>query len=132
MVAFTKENFFEKSFFQDFVTLNDNLKKVESVNEVLSAATALNLMKNDSTEKLYSSSLFQKSIYTNTELDSLKKLFLSLPFYNGLLYNQQTNSYLVAIRINKEVLNSAARVSVVNKIQNLITHKHNTNEPRLY
>ena len=121
VVAFTKENFFEKSFFQDFVTLNDNLKKVESVNEVLSAATALNLMKNDSTEKLYSSSLFQKSIYTNTELDSLKKLFLSLPFYNGLLYNQQTNSYLIAIRINKEVLNSAARVSVVNKIQNLTT-----------
>jgi uncharacterized protein len=132
VIAFTKENFFEKNFIENFIDFNNELKKVEHVNEALSVTTSLNLLKNDTTEKLYSSLLFQKNRYTQLEIDSLKNIFLSLQFYKGLLYNSETNSYLIALRINKEILNSAARIAVVEKIQNLTTKFAETNKLEIH
>jgi len=43
----------------------------------------------------------------------MSALFYSLPFYQGLLYNPDTHSYLMGVRINKDVLNSKKRNEVV-------------------
>ena len=49
--------------------------------------------------------------------DSLTQVFQSLPFYQGLLYNPSTGAYLMAVRVNKEIINSSSRVAVINHIQ---------------
>src|SRR5690606_15056361 len=38
------------------------------------------------------------------------------PFYKGLLYNPETNAYVMAIRINKSVLASKDRTRILNNI----------------
>ncbi len=49
-------------------------------------------------------------------IDSSALIFKSLPFYKGVLYNPAAHTYLSAVRINKDVLNSKARIGVVNAI----------------
>lgn len=43
---------------------------------------------------------------TQAEVDSIRGLLFSLPFYRGLLYNQETSSYLMAITLTKENVNA--------------------------
>ena len=53
---------------------------------------------------------------TAEKLDSSKLIFESLPFYQGLLYNPETNAYLMGLRINKDLLNSKKREKVIQEI----------------
>ena len=61
-------------------------------------------------------SLFFLPAIIQQQLDSCRKLFYQLPFYKSLLYNPATNAYLSAVRINKDVLNSQGRTTVINEI----------------
>src|SRR5690606_1007936 len=45
-----------------------------------------------------------------------KKTFENLPFYKGLLYNAETGAYMMALSINKEVINSKRRQVVIRNI----------------
>src|SRR5206468_10957097 len=56
---------------------------------------------------------------SQTEIDSSRNVFLSLPFYRGLLYNRETNAWLMGVHIDASVLNSAQRTEVVGQITDL-------------
>jgi predicted RND superfamily exporter protein len=80
--------------------------------------SAINLIKDSATEKLEAQNIFHEAI-RQEQIDSSKNIFLNLPFYRGLLYNPQTNAWLMGIRINKDVLNSEKRNGVVQQISAL-------------
>ncbi|ASZ10058.1 MMPL family transporter [Chitinophaga pendula] len=129
VIGVETDRFFTTTFFNDYVQLNADIKKIAAVENILSVPVAVNLTKNDSTKKLAAAPLFQAPINNQATLDSLASVFRSLPFYQGLLYNPQTNAYLMAVRINKEVMNSAKRIEVVQSIMELgdaFGAKHNT------
>jgi predicted RND superfamily exporter protein len=113
------DQFFQADFFNDYVKLNKDIKNIPAVENILSVPLAINLVKNDSTQKLVPLQLFPEGPQQQAALDSLARVFRSLPFYNGLLYNPSSNAYLMAIRINKDVMNSARRIGVVQKIMEL-------------
>ena len=111
-------NLFTKDFFNDYIRLNKELKKVKGVEQVLSIPDAILLIKNDSA-KLKPQQIFPAGFHTQEALDSAKKAFENQLFYRGLLYNPATHTYLAAIHVNKQVMNSAARTGVVGEIVNL-------------
>ncbi|HEY1164161.1 MAG TPA: efflux RND transporter permease subunit [Chitinophaga sp.] len=113
------EQFFKADFFNDYVKLNKDIKAVPAVENILSVPLAVNLVKNDSTKKLQVVQLFPDQPLQQAALDSLSATFRSLPFYYGLLHNGSSNAYLMAIRINKDVMNSAKRIGVVKSITDL-------------
>ncbi len=117
-VGFIKDDLFTLSNFNELTALHNDLKKTEGVEDVISVVSAINLLKNDSTEKLVPTPIFPATISSQAELDSLKNVFLSLPFYRGLMYNPQSMAWLVGVRVNKNVLNSKARDRVVPLIAN--------------
>jgi hypothetical protein len=80
---------------------------------------AINLVKNDSTQKLEANLLFQGDLTNQMVIDSLSGIFNTLLFYRGLLYNPDTHAYLMAIYVNKDVFNSPKRTAVVNEITKL-------------
>ncbi len=116
VIAIQTNKIFGLNTFKTFSQLNNNLKKVPHVESVLSITSAINLIKNVETEKLTSTLIFPVDINTQQQLDSSRKVFFSLPFYKTLLYNPVTNSYLIGVRINKDMLNSPARTAIVNDI----------------
>ena len=116
VIAVQTGKFFKLDHFKAYTTLQEQLRKVSNVNNILSVPAAITLQKNELTEKLIPVKIFSDSISTQAELDSAKNVFLNLPFYKSLLYNPQTNSYLLGVGINKDSLNSPKRTKIVSDI----------------
>lgn len=117
VIGVKTDHFFKEDFFSGYYQLSQTIQHIPSVENVLSIPTAVNLLKNDSIQRLEARPIFSSMPPDQAVLDSLKNTFLSLPFYRGLLYDPSTHAYLMAVRINKGVLNSSARKQVIDKIQ---------------
>lgn len=119
MLAVQTDKFFQADFFKDYVQLNKDMKNVFAVENIMSVPMAVNLVKNDSTQKLEANLLFKGDLGNQVVIDSLSKVFNTLLFYKGLLYNPDTHAYLMAIYVNKDVFNSPKRTAVVKEITKL-------------
>lgn len=113
VIGVQTDKLFQETFYNDYAALVKNIRKVKAVEDVLSIPGAANLLRDPNSEKLNPSAVFPDKPLTQPELDSCAATFRSLPFYQGLLYNPATSTYLMGIRINKDVLNSKARNAVV-------------------
>ena len=116
VIGVQTDSFFQSNNFNSFKILNNDLKKIPHVENVLSVANAANLLKDTASQKLNAVPVFPADINSQQQLDSCRKLFYTLPFYKSLLYNPATNAYLIVVRINKEILNSPKRTKVINEI----------------
>jgi len=116
-IGFQTETLFTPEQFNRLAKFHDTLKLIPGVADVLSIVSAINLVKNDSTEKLQTKLIFPRPITSQLELDSCRDIFLGLPFYKGLMYNPETKAYLVGVRIENEVLNKKRRDTVVAAIE---------------
>lgn len=128
VVGMQTDHLFTDSIFNDYKSLNETFKRVDGIEDVLSVTAAINLAKNDSTEKLVPTPIFPTGNLDQRTIDSCSEIFKKLPFYYGLLYNPQTRSYLTALRFNKDVMNSTKRNVVVNNVVNAgeaFSIKHN-------
>lgn len=111
--------FFDLNNFTAFRKLNNELKKVPHVEDVLSVSNAVNLLKDTASQKLIAQPVFPATLNSQEQIDSGRTIFYTLPFYKSLLYNPATNAYLLVVRINKDILNSKGRTEV---IDNIISH----------
>jgi predicted RND superfamily exporter protein len=116
VIGVQSNNFFQQKNFIAFRKLNEELKDVPFVEDVLSVANAVDLLKDTASQKLDAIPVFSKKINSQKQIDSSLKIFYSLPFYRSLLYNPETNAYLLVVRINKDILNSKGRTKVINDI----------------
>ena len=116
-IGFTAENFFEVNQFNALTGFQERLKKINGVEDIISVNGAVTLKKNDSTNKLDAIRIFPANIKSQQEIDSLKNIFYSLPFYRGLLYNPDTKAYLLGLRINSVILGSKARETTIGEIE---------------
>ena len=121
VIGLQAKNIFQQTLFADYTKLHNDLKRVAGVDDVISLPSAVNLVKDSATEKLEARNIFN-GVVTQEQIDSSKNIFFSLPFYRGLLYNPETNAWLMGVRIDKDVLNSGKRNKVVAEIlQNNVT-----------
>lgn len=114
VIGVEKKDFFESQFFAKYAALVSRLEKVEAVEHILSVPGAISIIKDTSTNKLKTIKLADAIGVQHA--DSYKTAFLNLPFYRGLLYNPQTGAYMMALSINKDVINSKKRQVVVKEI----------------
>lgn len=116
VIGFQHDNLFEERIFNDYAALAERLRHTNSVVGVLSVPGATNLVKDTSSEKLTAVPVFPPGYLPQETIDSSRNVFFNLKFYDGLLYNDSTNSYLLGVSINKDVLNSKKRDNVVKSI----------------
>lgn len=116
VIGVQSDRFFQLKNFQAFSNLNKALKQIPYVEDVLSVANAIDLLKDTASQKLDAITIFPKEVKNQNQLDSSLKVFYSLPFYKSLLYNIKTHAYLIVVRINKNILNSKGRTKVINDI----------------
>lgn len=119
VIGLQTPDLFNEKIFNAYCTLQRTLKKASKVEDIISIPSAVNLVKVPETEKLKAQNIFRDTTLSQAEIDSCKNVFLSLPFYRGLLYNPQTHAWLMGVRINKEVMNSKKRNAVVENIVNI-------------
>lgn len=123
---------FSEKIFNDYAGLNRNLKKVHGVTDIISIPSAINLVKDSATEKLNATRIFSDKDLSQSEIDSSSNIFLSLPFYQQLLYNPETSAWLMGVSIDKNVMNSKKRNAVVENIRNLAETFGKDNKQQVY
>ena len=116
VVGVTTTKLFELKTFTVYQQLQLNLRKINGVEDILSVPGAFNLVKDTVTEKLNAIKIFPDNLVNQQQLDSAFAVFYNLPFYNERLYNKTTGSYLMAVRVNKEIFSSEKRTAVLDKI----------------
>lgn len=116
MIGVQPKNLFDLKFFSGWYDLGKSLKKIEGVTDVVSIANSFKIIK-DTVEKRYRlDTIFMQKPTSQVELDSLKNIFTSLPFYQDRVYVPETNTTLMAVRINHKIMDSKARLGVVHSI----------------
>ena len=119
IIGIQDSTFFEFDKFQKWKTLCNDLLKVEGVENLLSVSNAYNLHKNAEEKKFEIEMVFPDTISNQVELDGAVDIFKSLPFYKKLLYNDESNTYLIAITVNKDKMLSKEREKMVKAIQKI-------------
>jgi len=119
VIGIQTDKLFEEKIFNDYAQLINDIKKVQGAETVISVPTAINLIKDSATEKLSSQLIFRNGPLSQTEIDSCRTVFYNLPFYRGLLYNPDSNAWLLGVNINKGVLASKKREITVAQITSL-------------
>ena len=132
VIGIQTNKLFQEKTFNAYTTLLHNLKKVKGVDDIISVPSAINLVKVAETEKLKADTIFPDRILTQPEIDSLSAIFLSLPFYQHLLYNPSTNAWLMGVRINKDLMASKDRIGVVHTISNMADEFGKANNLTVY
>jgi len=105
--------------------LTNDLKKIEGVEATLSLAKVFELKKDDSLKRFVIHPIFNQKPQNQKELDSLYKRVYSLPFYKDLLYNSKTKSTVLAVTLDKKIVNSKRRFELFDNIEALVSKYEN-------
>jgi predicted RND superfamily exporter protein len=112
VIGIKTDSLFDLNIFKAYADFQHQLKQIKNVQDVLGVTSAIELVKDSVTEKLDPVKIFPDDINTQHQLDIDKSIFFGLPFYNSLLHSGDS-SYLTAVRINRDSLNSPVRSKIV-------------------
>ncbi len=132
VVGIQTPGLFNEKLFNQYAELQRGLKKLDGVIDVISVPSAVNLVKQPETEKLNAVNIFPDRKLTQAEIDSSAAVFLNLPFYQNLLYNPATSAWMMGASIDKSVINSKKRNSVVASIRKLTEEFSQTSNEKVY
>jgi predicted RND superfamily exporter protein len=119
-IGIVDTDFFRLPHFNSICDLTDSLKKISGVAEIVSISRLYNLVKNDSLKKFEFIPVLKTKPVSQQELDSVRSIILSLPFYEGLVYNRSTSAYLMALTLDKNTVQSKDRVRLINEIKAMV------------
>lgn len=132
VIGIQTPDLFGEKLFNEYADLQRQLKKVDGVIDVISVPSAVNLVKQPDTEKLNAVNIFSDKKLSQAEIDSSARIFLNLPFYQQLLYNPATHAWMMGVSIDKQVINSKKRNSVVTEIRQLAESFGKNNDQPVY
>jgi hypothetical protein len=115
VVGVQTDSLFSPAFFNDYAVLARQIAKVNAVENVLSIPDAKTLVKDTVTSKLKDMPIAAGEP-PFADVDSIRRTFMNLPVYKGFLYNPDTRAYMLAVRINKDTLNSKYREGIISDI----------------
>jgi uncharacterized protein len=112
-------DFFRIDHFKRWQRFCNDLSAIDGVEDLISVTNSYNLLKNTDERRFEIQKIFPDTINSQEELDGFVEDLHSIPFYNRLLYNNETDTYLLAITVNKEKMLSKEREQMVRTIQKI-------------
>lgn len=116
VIGLTNKDMFQLDQINAWFNLTNDINKLDGVEGVTSITKAANMVKNNETRSFEFIPLVTEPLKTQAQADSLKALIYSLPFYKGLLFNAETETYLMAVTLDKHKLNDKSRLTVTDNI----------------
>jgi predicted RND superfamily exporter protein len=117
IIGIQDPDFFTLEKFQKWTELSNNLTKIEGVEDLLTISNTFNLVKNTEKKQFEIKKIFPDTITSQEVLDVSLEEFKSLPFYKGLVYNDETDVYLLAITVNKDKMKTSEREQMILSIK---------------
>ncbi|HMR92723.1 MAG TPA: MMPL family transporter, partial [Chitinophagaceae bacterium] len=117
VVGIQTDSLFTPAVFNRYAALQRELARIPGVTDIIAITSAINLVKDSATDKLASVRIFAPEYDDAAALDSARSVFLNLPFYRGLLYNPETNAWMMGVSVDKDLINSPKRNTLVAAIR---------------
>lgn len=117
VVGFQTDHFYSKDFFNQVDALHKTIKQNSAVAEVMSIPTAYTITKDSIDTKFNAAKIFNAPYTSDSLLLADQTVFENLPFYQNLLYNPDSNSYIMAISFIADSINSISRTKIIGSIQ---------------
>lgn len=111
------KDFFQVEKFNDWNKLHEKIKDIAGVDQVLTVSDAYNLKKDLQNKVFNVVPIFPDEVRSQFELDSLAKVFHSLPIYKNLMYADSAQVMVMAVTLNKNVINQKIRETIVGDIE---------------
>src|ERR1700748_474139 len=118
VIGFKSDNIFDKDVFNDWYQIGSRLQHTQGITSVVSVANTFNLVKDTIGHKFVLQPLATHVLSTQGAVDSIKSTLFSLPFYKGLVVSNDGKSTLMAITFDGKIINSQARVPIINSVLN--------------
>ena len=107
VIGLEKDPLDDVKLFNAWLELGNKVAAQHGVDTVVSVAHIFNVEANSDKKRFDLVPITQSPVKSKAELDSIKSVIKSLPFYKGLIYTD--SSSLMAISLNKELFNSEKR-----------------------
>ena len=114
MIGMQADNMFSKDFFEDYRALSQTISEIPGITNVLDVTKAVKVIQDDEL------GLNTEHIFNADHRDNFEEevaYFKNQEFYKGLLYIPESNVFLMAATIDNDVLESKARIGLMDAIQ---------------
>ncbi len=122
LIGIKDSTLFTKDKLNAWNQLSKEFKKFEEVEQVFSIENLKLLQKDTTAQKFVLKPFITDSIYSDEEALQIKnKLFDSLPFYEGIIFNKKTGAVQTMVALKKEVAKSKKRIGfIINSVKPLL------------
>jgi len=116
VIGLKEEKLFQLKNFSEWMSLSDRLKEVEGIDNVMSMADIYGLKRNKEKKSFEPYEIFQEVPSSQEELDSLLQACFNLPFYEGFIFSKDHSATLMAITVDRALLDSKDRAVLMEDI----------------
>lgn len=116
VIGIDQQDLYQLDVFNAWYDLGEEILELDGINEVVSAARCIKLVRNDSLKRFVPEPLLSSRPTSQQQLDSLKIELQGLPFYEGLFWNKESSVSVIAITMDSDVLDSKARIHLTDRI----------------
>lgn len=128
VLGFQTDKMYSTALFNSVAELDNEIKKIPGVTNVLSVPGAYQLEK-DSSEMVFNiKSIFKAPYASDQSLSTDAMTFEQLPFYKNLLYHLDSHAYIMAISFLPDSINTGSRTHIIRLLEdklNSFTNKTN-------
>ncbi|MFD1553832.1 hypothetical protein DNU06_09410 [Putridiphycobacter roseus] len=115
--AIDNKDLYDLEKFNAWYELGEVVKSFEAVDSVFSEAHLYQIHKNTTDKKFEFDKIIKYKPQSQTQLDSLEKIIKLNPFYDGFIYNNETNASLMMVFINENIMNDMKKAVVLLDIE---------------
>lgn len=115
--AIQTEDIYQLDKFQAWYEFGEEIAAFDAVDSVFSEAHVYQLEKDTTRKRLYFDKVVKNKPTSQAEVDSLKTIIRSNPFFNGILYNDSTNCSLMMAFISEEIMVDMKKAHVLFEVE---------------
>ncbi|MAY84168.1 MAG: transporter [Flavobacteriales bacterium] len=132
VIGLPTDSLTDLAHFNAWMSLSQRLQKVEGIDNVMSIADIFGLERNREKKSFDTYKIFKQLPKDQVELDSLLEEAFDLPFYEGFIYSEDHEATLMAITVDRELLDSKDRGVLMGDLLNEITRFEEETGMRVY
>lgn len=128
VVGFRNPGFFDTDPLNDWLEMKNSIENIDGVKSVVSLTNVFNLIRNNDKKVFEILPLSPEPPITQDEAENFQRVALSLPFYEDLLYNPESDTYLLLVTLKDEMVASNQRSGLIDELELLTgeyASKHN-------
>ncbi|MFN8346212.1 MAG: MMPL family transporter [Spirosomataceae bacterium] len=133
MIGVETDRMFQMPVFNDWYDLNQKIKRIAGIKEVVSNAGLFEVIRNDSIKKFEFQPIVGRKPTDQAMIDTIAAKISRLPFYQGFIVSEDGRVHLMAVTLDQANLNDKSRITLTQEIKEaaLAFGKHHNIEVHL-